>query len=174
MSQVGEEINDLDLFGSDFKMQEIATEKTDLMVDRNGDIAVVEGQDYILQRIKHVLLTRARFYPPQIPEIIALDEILKANMDENGRHYYPGDLEELGYPEYGSILGFLINENRTSVLITLIKLYTTNAISLEYENGVAEISDLKVQEEEDGYTIILSIRLISNKTVEISQVIGET
>ena len=169
MATVGEVIPESELLGSDLKIKEIAPERFDLVATRNGDIDVVEGQLYIVQRVVHVIFTRCRFYPPQVPSLIEANETLQQNVDEIGRSFFPGDLEELGYPEYGSILPHLIGEPNTPQLKVLMMLYISQAVSLEYENGVEEITRLEIIDLEGDFLINLGIRLINNKSVTVTQ-----
>jgi len=73
-----------DRFGRDLKVL-VKTDKdgfqvSDLDISRTGDLATVEGDDTVLQAIRHRLSTRR------------------------------GELTELGHPEYGSLLETVIGE----------------------------------------------------------------
>ena len=169
MSRVGDTISEEELFGVDLKIEQIGTSKFDLSVDRNGDLALISGRDYIQQRVIHVLFTRVRFYPIQDQELITNNITLRDNMDEAGRHFIPADLEELGYPEYGSMLSYLIGEPNTPLLKSLVVLYVFKAIALEYENGVEEIVDFKLTDIPEGFSIDITLRLLNNKVISISR-----
>lgn len=164
------EMDEKELFGSDIKLVEIVPGKFDFAITKNGDFEEVSGRNYIKQRIVNVLFTRCRFYPPQIPELISVNEILKRNVDDAGLHFFPGDLENLGYSDYGSLLSYLIGEPDTPEIKILISLYISKAIALEYNNGVDKIINLEVQKIDIGiYRIFIEIGLINNKTIKIEE-----
>lgn len=164
-----DELTDKELYGSDIKLVQIAPGKFDFDLDSNGDFVEVEGKDYMKQRIEGILLTKCRFYPPQLPELINNNEILKQNIDDNGNHFFPGDLEELGYPDYGSDVQRLLNENDSPQLKILMTLMISKAISYEYEYGVDKIYEPFIEEIEKGiYAIHLVVQLVNNERINFN------
>lgn len=168
-----DEIDEKELFGSDIKIEQKMEGKFDFAIDRNGDFVEVIGSDYMIQRVINRVITRRRFIPPQLPELINNNEILKENITEDGRHFFPGDLELLGYPDYGSLLGYMLNYPDTPHLRILITDEIANTISSEGNNGIERIDNIIITKpNRQSYNIEFTIGLVNNKTIEFEQNIG--
>lgn len=88
-----------DRFGKDLRIMVTIDrdgfQQSDLAISRTGDLGTVEGEDTVIQAIRHRLCTRH------------------------------GELTELGHPEYGSLLETVIGEPNTEdthrVIETLVR-----------------------------------------------------
>lgn len=168
-----QEIDDEELFGSDIKIEQIKSGKIDFAINRNGDLIKVSGSEYIKQRVIHIILVRKRFIPPQIPQLINNNEILKNNVSEEGKHFFPGDLEELGYPKYGSLIDYMLQNPDSPQSRILMTQDLSNSISYEFDKGVDRIDNILItQPEPQIYNVELTIGLVNNETIEFSQNIG--
>jgi phage baseplate assembly protein W len=94
-----------DRFGRDLKIK-VDTDKdgfqiSDLDISRTGDLGTVEGEDTVLQAIRHRLSTRR------------------------------GELTELGHPEYGSLLETVIGEPNTEDTHRIIETLVRDSLQYE-------------------------------------------
>jgi phage baseplate assembly protein W len=94
------------IYGSDIKLRMGQSAGfygigADLYVNRRGDVDIVSGRENLGQAIIHRLMTRL------------------------------GELEELGYPDYGSNLHELIGSPNNLQTRRMVKLYVSQCISQE-------------------------------------------
>jgi len=165
MSNLG--TNDVDI-----KMKTRPNGLWDFDTDEDGDFNIVTGGELAIQRIKHRLLVRKRFYP-HLPPGRPRDEGM--HLDEDGNPYVPGELENLGYPDYGSTLQYYVGVNDYSYFQGLLFLDITQAIAQEAELiNIASVDDLRITKIEEGkYEISISLTLgETEEIIEETMVIG--
>ena len=94
-----------DRFGKDLKIKVMTDsdgfQVSDLEINRIGDLKRVEGEDTVLQAIRHRLSTRR------------------------------GELTELGHPEYGSLLETVIGEPNTDDTHRIIETLVRDSLQYE-------------------------------------------
>lgn len=123
-----------DIFGSDIKLRMGQYSGfyglgADLYVNRKGDVDVVSGRENLGQAIIHRLLTRQ------------------------------GELEDLGYPEYGSNLHELIGRPNNQATRNLVKLYVNECLSQEIRIEKVESIDV-MPHSSDSDTVIIEIAIV--------------
>ncbi len=101
----------------------------DLYINRKGDMDVVSGRENLGQAIIHRLLTRQ------------------------------GELEELGYPEYGSNLHELIGSPNNLKTRNLVKLYVNECLSQEIRIEKVESVDV-LPHGSASDTVIIEIAIV--------------
>lgn len=101
----------------------------DLYVNRKGDVDVVSGRENLGQAIIHRLLTRQ------------------------------GELEDLGYPEYGSNLHELIGRPNNLATRNLVKLYVNECLSQEVRVEKVENIDV-MPHSSDSDTVVIEIAIV--------------
>jgi phage baseplate assembly protein W len=123
-----------DIFGSDIKLRMGQYSGfyglgADLYVNRRGDVDIVSGRENLGQAIIHRLLTRQ------------------------------GELEDLGYPEYGSNLHELIGRPNNQATRNLVKLYVNECLSQEIRIEKVESIDV-MPHSSDSDTVIIEIAIV--------------
>lgn len=154
----------------DIKMRTRPNGKWEFDVGDDKDFIPITGKELVIQRIKHRLLTKKRFYPQPTEEQLKRNEILKQNIDEEGNPYFPGDLEELGHPEYGSLLQHYIGFPDKKYVRGMLFLDLTEVIGKEaIDNNVRFISEFKIEKaERDTYRIRIGIILGDGSEADIN------
>lgn len=133
------------IYGSDIKLRMGQSAGfygigADLYVNRKGDVDIVSGRENLGQAIIHRLLTRL------------------------------GELEELGYPEYGSNLHELIGSPNNLMTRRMVKLYVNQCLSQEVR--IEKIESINVMpHSSDPHALVVEISVIpigSNDPLGIS------
>ena len=107
----------------------------DLYVNRKGDMDIVSGRENLGQAIVHRLLTRL------------------------------GELEELGYPDYGSNLHELIGSPNNLKTRSLVKLYVNQCLSQETRIEKIESIDVMPHSSDPNAVVIeVAIMPIGSET----------
>ena len=119
------------IYGSDIKLRMGQSAGfygigADLYVNRKGDVDIVSGRENLGQAIIHRLMTRL------------------------------GELEDLGYPEYGSNLHELIGSPNNQQTQRMVKLYVKQCISQEVR--VEKIDNINVMpHSSDPHALVIEI-----------------
>jgi phage baseplate assembly protein W len=122
------------IYGSDIKLRMGQSAGfygigADLYVNRKGDVDIVSGRENLGQAIIHRLLTRL------------------------------GELEELGYPEYGSNLHELIGSPNNLMTRRMVKLYVNQCLSQEIR--IEKIESINVMPHgSDPHALMVEISVI--------------
>jgi phage baseplate assembly protein W len=101
----------------------------DLYVNRKGDVDIVSGRENLGQAIIHRLMTRQ------------------------------GELEELGYPEYGSNLHELIGRPNNLATQNMVKLYVNQCLSQEIRIEKIESIDV-MPHGSDPHAVVVEVAII--------------
>lgn len=122
------------IFGSDIKLRMGQYSGfyglgADLYVNRKGDMDVVAGRENLGQAIIHRLLTRQ------------------------------GELEDLGYPDYGSNLHEVIGRPNNQATRNLVKLYVNECLSQEIRIEKVESIDV-MPHSSDSDTVVIEIAVV--------------
>lgn len=101
----------------------------DIYVNQRGDVDVVAGRENLGQAIVHRLLTRQ------------------------------GELEDLGYPDYGSMLHDLIGRPNNLATRNMVKLYVNKCLSQEVR--IEKIQDISVMPHpSDTHSVIVEVAVL--------------
>jgi phage baseplate assembly protein W len=131
---------DEELYGSDIKLQLSISPDfygigADIAVSRRGDVGTVTGRDNLGQAIMHRLLTRV------------------------------GELEELGYPDYGSRLHELIGRPNNAETRRLVKLYARECLA--QESRIEKVEGIQALALPDSpHVVLLEIAVIPADSLE--------
>jgi len=137
----------------------------------NNDFVPITGKELVFQRIEHRLKVRKRYYPNVTEEIMEKDEVLKNNVDEEGKPYYPGELDELGHPEYGSLLPHYIGLNDDKYGRGMLFLDLMEGIGLEsFDSNIKSINRLSIEKGgKDKFIILIDLTLGKGSESESSE-----
>jgi len=148
MSEIG--TNDVDI-----KLKQRANGLWEFDTDSDGDFVPITGSELCVQRLRERLLTRKRFYP--IGTFKPLPGVFQ--VDEEGKYYVPGELENLGHPDFGSILSYYVAVNDSNYFRGMLYLDILDAINSESQLiAINSIDEIRI-EKSDGYSIYIRLTL---------------
>lgn len=126
--------NKKDIFGKDLRVivssDDDGFQVSDLGISRTGDLGTVEGEETVLQAIRHRLCTRR------------------------------GELTELGHPEYGSLLETVIGEPNTEDTHRVIETLVRDCLQYEPRiENIIEIEAMPSKANHDVVSIGVILKL---------------